>query len=74
MVDDHSRVLVVSRALLSTKAADVATFHLGAAGSSYPASMLTDNGAIFTAKSGNGTCAIELELIGLGVDYKHSRP
>ena len=37
-------------------------------------SMLTDNGAIFTAESRNGACAIELELLSLGVDYKHSRP
>ena len=36
--------------------------------------MLTDNGAIFTAESRRGACAIELELIALGVDYKHSRP
>ena len=35
----------------------------------YPASMLTDNGAIFTAQSRNGTCAIELELIALGIGY-----
>ena len=39
-----------------------------------PASMLTDNGAIFTAESRHGTCAIELELLSLGIDYKHSRP
>ena len=36
--------------------------------------MLTDNGAIFTAESRHGTCAIELELLGLGIAYKHSRP
>jgi len=36
--------------------------------------MLTDNGAIFTAESRRGACAIELELIALGIDYKHSRP
>jgi len=75
VVDDHSRLAVASRAFVTTKAADVvATFHLGAATWGYPASLLTDNGAIFTAESRNGTCAIELELIGLGIDYKHSRP
>jgi transposase InsO family protein len=75
VVDDHSRLLVASQAFVTTKAADVvATFHLGAATWGYPASLLTDNGAIFTAESRNGTCAIELELIGLGIDYKHSRP
>jgi transposase InsO family protein len=75
VVDDHSRLAVASRVFVTTKAADVvATFHLGAATWGYPASLLTDNGAIFTAESRNGSCAIELELIGLGIDYKHSRP
>jgi len=75
IIDDHSRLLVASRAFVKTKAADVVeTFHHGAAELGLPASMLTDNGAIFTAESRNGTCAIELELIALGIDYKHSRP
>jgi transposase InsO family protein len=75
VVDDHSRLLVASRAFATAKAADVVeTFHQGAAALGVPASMLTDNGAIFTAESRNGACAIELELLALGVDYKHSRP
>ena len=75
VIDDHSRLLVASRAFVTAKAADVVeTFHLGAAGHGLPASMLTDNGAIFTAASRHGTCAIELELLALGIDYKHSRP
>ena len=75
MIDDHSRLLVASRAFVTAKAADVVeTFHLGVAELGLPASMLTDNGAIFTAESRNGACAIELELLALGVDYKHSRP
>ncbi len=75
VIDDHSRLLVASRAFVTAKAADVVeTFHLGAAELGVPASMLTDNGAIFTAETRNGACAIELELLALGVDYKHSRP
>jgi transposase InsO family protein len=75
VIDDHSRLLVASRAFATAKAADVVeTFHRGASERGLPASMLTDNGAIFTAESRHGTCAIELELIALGVDYKHSRP
>jgi transposase InsO family protein len=75
MLDDHSRLLVASRAFTTTKAADVVeTFHLATAGHGTPASMPTDNGAVFTAESRRGTCAIELELIALGVAYKHSRP
>jgi transposase InsO family protein len=75
VIDDHSRLLVASRAFNTAKAADVVeTFHLGVAELGLPASMLTDNGAIFTAESRRGACAIELELLALGVDYKHSRP
>jgi transposase InsO family protein len=75
VIDDHSRLLVASRAFATAKAADVVeTFHLGVSELGLPASMLTDNGAIFTAESRNGACAIELELLALGIDYKHSRP
>ncbi len=75
VIDDHSRLLVTSRAFITAKAADVVeTFHQGASELGLPASMLTDNGAIFTAQSRNGACAIELELLALGIDYKHSRP
>jgi len=75
VIDDHSRLLVASHAFATTKAADVVeTFHLAATSWGFPASMLTDNGAIFTAESRNGACAIELELLALGIDYKHSRP
>lgn len=75
VIDDHSRLLVASRAFATAKAADVVeTFHQGASEVGLPASMLTDNGAIFTAESRRGACAIELELIALGIDYKHSRP
>jgi transposase InsO family protein len=75
VIDDHSRLLVASRAFVTAKAADVVeTFHQGASELGFPASMLTDNGAIFTAETRRGACAIELELLALGVDYKHSRP
>ena len=75
VLDDHSRLLVASRAFETTKAADVVeTFHLAAARHGLPASMLTDNGAIFTAESRHGRCAMENELARLGVAYRHSRP
>jgi transposase InsO family protein len=73
--DDHSRLLVASTCFRTTKAADVVvTFHEAAQRHGLPASMLTDNGAIFTAEARNGACVIELELIALGIDSKHSRP
>ena len=75
MIDDHSRLLVASRAFVTTKAPDVAiTFHQAAELYGLPASVLTDNGAIFTAEPRNGRCVMESELALLGIAYKHSRP
>jgi transposase InsO family protein len=75
LLDDHARFLVASHARTTTKAADVvATFHQAAAAHGFPASVLADNGAIFTAAPrGGGRCAIELELTRLGIAYRHSR-
>lgn len=75
VIDDHSRLLVASVTFRATKATDVvATFHEATARWGCPASMLTDNGAIFTAEYRNGRCVMENELAMLGVAYKHSRP
>jgi transposase len=50
VLDDHSRFLVGSCARIVFKAADVvASFHQAAAAHGLPASLLTDNGAVFTA-------------------------
>jgi transposase InsO family protein len=76
VLDDHSRLLVACEARGTTKAADVvATFRNATAAHGFPASMLTDNGAVFTAAPrGGGRCAIELELGALGIAYRHSTP
>lgn len=75
VIDDHSRFLVASDARSVTKAADVvASFHRAAAAHGFPAQMLTDNGAVFTAMPRRGLCAIELELASLGIAYRHSSP
>jgi transposase InsO family protein len=51
-LDDHSRLLVGSQAQLTFKAPDiVACFHQSTAGHGFPASLLTDNAAVFTAAS-----------------------
>jgi transposase InsO family protein len=74
-LDDHSRLLVGSDARRIFKAADVvASFHRAAAAHGFPASLLTDNGAVFTAVPRKGRCAIELETARLGIAYVHSRP
>jgi transposase InsO family protein len=76
MLDDHSRLLVASDARAVFKATDVvACFHHGAATWGFPASVLTDNGAVFTAgPRGGGRCAIEVELDRLGIVICHSSP
>jgi transposase InsO family protein len=75
VIDDHSRFLVASDARGVFKAADVvASFHGAAGAHGLPASMLTDNGAVFTAVPRKGRCAIEAETAALGIRYVHSSP
>jgi len=75
VIDDHSRFLVASDAQRVFKAADVvASFHTAAAAHGFPASLLTDNGAVFTAAPRGGRCALELETAALGIRFVHSRP
>ena len=75
VIDDHSRLLIASDALVIFKAADVvASFHRGAAAHGFCASLLTDNGAVFNAAPRGGRCAIELECARLGIGVVHSRP
>lgn len=75
VIDDYSRFLVASRAFLTTKVGDVLdTFYRGADLHGYPAALLTDNAAVFTAKPRGGRSVFEAELDRLGVKAKHSRP
>ncbi|MGH2528651.1 MAG: IS481 family transposase [Actinomycetota bacterium] len=76
IIDDHSRLAVASDARLTTKGGDiVASFHEGAARHGVPASVLTDNAAVFTgAPRGGGRCALEIEFDALGVSHRHSTP
>jgi transposase InsO family protein len=75
VLDDHSRFLVASVAREVFKAADVvACFHEAGAAHGFPSSLLTDNGAVFTAASRNGRCAMETELDRLGIRFVHSAP
>jgi len=75
VVDDHSRVCVASVALEVTRAIDVAEIFLAAtARYGTPAALLTDNGAVFTARYRGGKVILETLLEALGVTDKHSRP
>jgi transposase InsO family protein len=74
-VDDYSRMVTVAVVLPVTTAADVvAAFYQGAGRFGLPASMLTDNGCIFTAQFRNGRCGFETELATLGITIKHGKP
>ncbi len=76
IIDDHSRLLVASHARRITTGPDVVdTFAAAFYRWGTPASVLTDNGAIFTAKQrGQGRTALEITLGALSVKYLTSRP
>lgn len=74
-IDDHSRVVTGAVVRPTTRAQDVIdTFHEIAAVWGYPASCLTDNGAVFNARSRKGRVTFEVALEKMGIEYKHSRP
>jgi len=75
MIDDHSRLFLASRAFPTTKAADVVDvlrFAIELHGA--PASLLSDNGAVFTATPRGGKVLLQLEMERLGIAAKNSRP
>lgn len=74
-IDDHSRLFLASDAYPTTKAQDVVdSFHKAAALHGLPASLLSDNGAVFTASPRHGKVLLQTELQRLGVTSKNSRP
>jgi transposase InsO family protein len=76
IIDDHSRLCLAADARRITKGGDVvASFGKAFTRWGVPASVLTDNGAVFTAKQrGEGRVALEVQLGLLGVRVSHSRP
>ena len=75
VIDDHSRLCIATRAFTVTTAADVvATFYDIAHHHGFPASVLSDNGAIFTASFRGDRGALATELALRGIVFKHSRP
>jgi transposase InsO family protein len=75
LIDDHSRLLLASDVLPRFKAADVLRSFIAAANAyGLPESLLTDNGAVFTANSRRGKVVLESQLDLFGVQAKHSTP
>ena len=74
-VDDHSRYCLASVAVPVTRAIDVAAiFTTAIERHGAPASVLTDNGCIFTARYRGGKVVMETLTEALGITYKHSSP
>ena len=74
-IDDHFRLFLVSDAYPTTKAQDVVdSFHKAASLHGLPASLLSDNGAVFTASARHGKVLLQSELERLGIASKNSRP
>jgi len=74
-IDDHSRLVLVADVRRVTKGPDVlATYATACQRWGIPASVLTDNGAVFNGASRGGITAFEVALGRAGVVYKHSRP
>jgi transposase InsO family protein len=74
-IDDHSRLAVASRVLQIASAQTVLqVFREAGARWGLPAALLTDNGCVYTTWHRGGPNVMQAELLGLGVDYRHSRP
>jgi transposase InsO family protein len=74
-LDDRSRVAIASTALVTVKSTDpVQVLHSASNTFGLPASLLSDNAAVFTGRSRRGKVLLELELERLGIVFKHSTP
>jgi len=75
VIDDHSRLCVAAVTGTTTTTHDVVdTFHQAAAQWGYPASVLSDNAAIFNARFRRGRNVFQTELDVRGIVQKNSRP
>ena len=74
-IDDYSRRVLCCEVAKTVRASDVRrAFAQCCQRFSVPASVLTDNGAIYNARSRGGRTGFESDLLELGVLYKHSTP
>jgi transposase InsO family protein len=76
IIDDHSRLCLdthASRVFIGSHVED--RFCKAAATYGNPASLLTDNAAVFTGRSrGHGRVALEVTLHTRGISFRHCRP
>jgi transposase InsO family protein len=75
LIDDHSRLCLVSDTYRAVTAQDVVASFRGARDyHGLPASLLSDNAAVFTGYYRHGKVLLEQELEQLGIVFKNSRP
>jgi len=75
VLDDHSRLALACTCFRSLRGHDVLrVFRTAANTYGLPASLLSDNAAVFTGRSRHGKVVLELELEALGIAFKHSTP
>jgi transposase InsO family protein len=74
-IDDCSRVVLSSKVVSTATASDtVELFYATAATWGLPASVLSDNGAIYTAAYRGAATGLEIDLAALGISFKHGKP
>jgi transposase InsO family protein len=74
-IDDCSRVALSSKVLaVATSANAIELFYATAATWGLPASVLSDNGAIYTAAYRGAATGLEMDLAALGISFKHGKP
>ncbi len=74
-IDDYSRAVLASVAVpVATAAEVVRIFFETAAIYGFPASVLSDNGAIYTCAYRGSHTGMEIELAQLGITFKHGKP
>jgi transposase InsO family protein len=74
-IDDHSRAVLASVAVPVATAPEVVRLFFATA-STYglPTSVLSDNGAIYTANYREASTGLEIDLAALGIAFKHGKP
>jgi len=74
-IDDYSRAVLASVAVpVATALEVVRIFFETTAIYGFPASVLSDNGAIYTAAYRGSHSGMEIELAALGITFKHGKP
>jgi transposase InsO family protein len=74
-IDDYSRAVLCSSVVKVARAADVVRlFFATAALYGLPASVLSDNGAIYTSTYRESHSGLEIDLALLGITFKHGKP